>query len=208
MASSRSYQRPNYFVALHINDKDTIAKLVDQQMSIISKYPCYTDFKTPPNGFHLTLAVLQLASVADHQACVGAMNQAKPTLKQLAKKAPALSFRGVDHFNTKVVYAKVKFSGEFLDLVDSIKESLYNAGIQMDSSTFRPHLTLFNVKRSVYADRSWEREPNIGLSSCHEMDTHFGWQAIDNIQVCQMGTLPEEEGTREFYRNIFNMKID
>ncbi|XP_045166065.2 uncharacterized protein LOC123529685 [Mercenaria mercenaria] len=202
LAASRSYKRPNYFVALQVTDKTTITRLVEAQKQVMAWYPRYTDHKIPENGFHLTLAVLKLDSMSDKQACVEVMNQAKVDLERLARNTVPLIFHGVDHFSTRVIYAKVKYSQEFLVLVDKIRNVLDDAGFHMDTCSFRPHLSLFNVRRSI----KWDNQ-SIMLNSFDDSDQKFGSQAIDNVQICQMGTLPEKEST-EFYQNIFSLNID
>lgn len=205
MAYAGRYRRPNYFVAFQITDKSTVSKLVKGQADIISKYPRYAEYKVPENGFHLTLAVMSLDTVADKQACTEAMEKARPEIEFLAKKTKPLVFEGLDHFNTKVIFAKIKYSKEFLDVVDKIREVLGKAGVQMETNAFKPHLTLFNVKGSVFS-RSWDRNSTLFL--CGDAVPHFGAQDINNIQVCQMGTLPDTEGSEEFYQSIFKMFID
>ncbi|XP_060586861.1 uncharacterized protein LOC132742445 [Ruditapes philippinarum] len=194
-------KRPNFFVALQITDTNTIEKLVDAQKQVIKRYPNYADYKIPANGFHLTLSVLKLDNKSNYKACFEAMNQAKSKLEKLARNTEPLIFQGLDHFNERVIYAKVKYSQQFLALVDEIR--VINAGFDVGSSrsSFKPHLTLFKVGRSG----SFERK-DILLNIFNEPDCPFGSQAIDNIQVCRMGTLPRGEST-EFYENIFRLDI-
>lgn len=198
--------KPNYFVAIQITDKKTIKGLIDEQRDILSRYPDYEDFLIPPNSFHLTLTVLQLDSDTEIQACIEAMNQAKADIVDMAKKAGNLTFQGLDRFGTKVIFAKVIFSNQFLVLVDAIRNSLKKAHIKLELSPLKPHVTLFNVDKSTYRDRRWYKGPMM-LASHFDLDPYFGLQAINNIQVCEMGSLPTEDES-EFYTSIFSMKID
>jgi 2'-5' RNA ligase len=194
-------KRPNFFVALQITDTNTIEKLLDVQNQVIKWYPSYTDHKIPANGFHLTLSVLKLENTSDNQACFDAMNQAKSKLEKLARNTEPLILQDLDHFNRRVIYAKVKYSQQFLALVDEIRDIFINAGFDVGSSSFKPHLTLFNVRRSVCLERK-----DILLNAFNDSDCPFGSQAIDNIQVCRMGTLPKGDST-EFYENIFRFDM-
>lgn len=203
MAYPRS--RPNFFVALQIADKGTVEKLQAAQANVLKKYPKYAEFKTPPNGFHLTLAILRLDTFADNQACIEAMNAAKPKLKHLAESTRPLIFEGIDHFNERVIFAKVKYSPEFLALVDEIREVLGHAGLNMETSAFKPHLSLFNVRQSTFA--GWKKNC-MWLNLVDDVDAQFGSQGISNIQVCKMGTLPYEEASTEFYQSIFRMDME
>ena len=189
-------------MALQITDRSTIEKLKDIQKQILSWYPRYSEHKIPENGFHLTLSVLKLDNTSDKQACFEVMNQAKTKLEKLARSTEPLVIQGLDHFSERVIYAKVKFSQQFLALVDEIREILIKSGFHVGTCSFKPHLTLFNVRRSVRLQRE-----DILLNVFDESDCSFGSQVIDNIQVCRMGTLPKEEST-EFYESLFHLKIN
>lgn len=203
--SSKTLQ-VNHFVAIQINDKQTIKNLVDEQEDFVSRYPTFKDFTVPSSSFHLTLSVLQLDTDVDIKVCIQAMNQVKTKLEDLAKKAGILTFQGLGCFNTKVIFAKVKFSDDFLVLVDAIRNTIKDAGIELEHKPLKAHVTLFNVSKSVFKDRRWYKGP-LTLASYFDLDPYFGSQAINNIKVCEMGTFPTEDEETVFYKSIFNMKI-
>lgn len=194
--SDRRSFRPNYFTAIQLTDAKTKRNMVDAQNKILSSYPQYESFKIPPNGFHLTLNILLLKSPNDIDICIDAVEKARSELKRLASETEPLKFVGIDQFNSgKVIFAKVIFSQEFRALVDKINEILTDAGVCVDLSSFTPHITLFKVGRRV----SWKR--NV-VSLTHYASLEFGFQTIDNIQVCRMGTLPNDPESIRFYSNI------
>lgn len=207
MASENQEQptrRFNYFVAVQITDKQLVKNIVATQDSIISEYPQFADSRSLPNGLHLTLAVLKLDTDSEKQTCVETMNTIKKDIERSARMSVPLSFQGLDSFTTKVIFATVKYSSEFLELVDLIRDRLSKAGLKMENRPFKPHLTLFNVERSVYSDKKWSKR---GLHLAWYAGEDFGSQPVHNIQVCKMGTLPKEEGSGDFYEGIFYMDI-
>lgn len=195
----------NHFVALQITDKAVIQNVGAMQERFLAKYPQFKDSRYPINGLHLTLAVFRIDTDDERRTCVEVMKGAAKDFEQMAKVTRPLSFQGLDSFSTKVIFARVIVSREFLDLVDTIRHRLSKAGFKVESFAFKPHLTLFKVPHSVYISSKWQKG---GLVLTPFKETDFGSQPVNNIQVCRMGTLPEEEGAGGFYENIFKMDIE
>ncbi|XP_053378433.1 uncharacterized protein LOC123529688 isoform X2 [Mercenaria mercenaria] len=199
--------KPKLFCDNTNNRKRTIKNLLDEQRDILSRYPRYEDFEMPANRFHLTLTVLQLDNESNIRDCVAAMEHAKPEIEKLAKMIKPLEFQGLGCFSPRVIFAKVKFPSEFMELVDVIKDAIKGAGIKTELRPPKLHVTLFNVDKETYSDRRWYKGKII-LASLFDPDPYFGSQPVNNIQICEMHTLPTEEGETDFYRSIFNLQID
>ena len=177
--------RPNYFLAIKLQDDDTVASLVDVQRQIVELFPQYRHHQA--HGFHLTIQLLSLRSYAEIRRCAETMKRISNRVQKYMKDIEPLAFRGLGNFRQSVVFAKVEYTAAFMDLRSFISDKLKEAGVNIvsrDNST--PHVTLFKV-------------PGGGVNPsilARFDDQVFGSQAVDHIHLCKMGTLRE---TSEFY---------
>jgi len=197
--ATRQGHRYNFFVAVHITYGELLDELVKVQKEIINVYPDYAAFKTPRNGFHLTLAVMKLESTEDEQTCVRVMDTVKNDIKLKTSFTGPLKYSGIRSFSPKVVFVHVECPKTFLDMVASIKDSLRQAGIQTEDRPFNAHLTLFNVKHSKLRELDLPRKLELGSLGGKEV----GAQRVEDIHVCRMG--PIQSLPTEFcYRSIWS----
>ena len=189
----------NYFLGLQIQDEKLVKQLVDVQRQIIEMYPFYKDYIINKNGFHLTLRLLNLKCVDDVRTAATTMKQISHQVKDYMQKIKPLYFQGLDHFGPKVVYVKVKYTAAFLDLIEYIATQLLDAGVHVLSQHLVPHLTLFKIPKSV--KQKGRPEPPILLRF---NDLELGTQLIDNVHLCQMGTLTENS---EFYTTAASIML-
>ena len=194
----------NYFVALQLTNKTLVDKLEKIQTKILVDNPDFEPYRIPIKGFHLTLDVLSLKSEKEHAKCVAVMQKMKHDLIKLTKSADKITFEGVDDFSQRVIFVKIKFNKAFLELVDTIKYNLCKADVRNEmNASFKPHMTLFKMKWSDHCE--WRR---LGkhLVLPHT-DERFGHQDVDNVSVCEMGTLHEDDDDVDFYRKVFEFKL-
>lgn len=177
--------RYNFFVALHITDEELVNQLVQAQDEIARWYPAYEAYKTPRNGFHLTLAVMAINSVEEERACIEALDRSKRMLSSLAADCGTLIFSGLGSFSPKVIFTHVKYSGVFRELIEAIRQSLRQAGVTIEERPFNPHLTIFNVKKSMVKTLDLPKRLECGSLTGKE----FGTQDVNNIRACKMGPI-------------------
>ena len=181
----------NFFLGLRLQDEETIKALVDAQRQVVELYPWYRQHVINKNGFHLTLRLLCLTSDDEIRTCAAAMKNITNEVQDYLKKIEPLSFESLDHFGPNVIFVKVIYTAAFIDLLDFISNKLSEAGVNIVSHNLNPHITLIKVPKS--ARPKGKRSPPILLRFA---DVEFGSQAIDNIHLCQMGTLTESS---DFY---------
>ena len=189
----------NFFLALQIKDEELIKNLVDVQRQVLEMYPVYKDYMINRNGFHITLRLLNLANDDDIRTSAAVIKAVRDQVIDYMHKIEPLNFQGLDHFGPKVVYVKVKSTTAFRDLIESLSARLLDAGVNVLTQHLVPHVTLFKVPKS--ASRKMSREPPILLRF---NDTYLGSQRLDNIHLCQMGTLTE---TSDFYTTAASIVI-
>ena len=190
----------NYFLGLKLQDEETVKALVDAQRQVLELYPTYKEHVMNKNGFHLTLRLLSLRSDDEIRTCVEAMKNISNEVLKYMQKIEPLAFKGLDHFGPSVVFVKVKYTAAFMDLVDFISDKLSDAGVNIVSHNLNPHITLFKVPKS--ARPRGKRDPPILIRFA---DTDFGRQPIDNVHLCQMGTLTK---TSDFYTTAASILLN
>ena len=186
-------KQPNYFLCLKLQDEDTIKALVDVQRLVVGLYPSYRDHAMNNNGWHLTLRVLILRSDDEIRTCDKAMDNISNEVRKYMQKIESLAFKGLGQFGSSIVFAKVQCTAALMDLVEFIYGKLSDAGVSVVSHDFKPHVTLFRIPR--WAGSKVEIDSQ-DLARFADMD--FGRQPIDNILLCQMGTL-KVTATSGFY---------
>ena len=196
---SKKNKDSNYFLGLKLQDEETVRALVDVQRQVLELYPSYKEHVMNKNGFHLTLRLLSLRSDDEIRTCVEAMKKISNQVLKYMQKIEPLGFKGLDHFGPSVVFVKVKYTAAFMDLVEFISEKLMEAGVNIVSHTLNPHITLFKVPKSARSKAN--RDPPILLRF---NDIDFGRQPVDNVHLCQMGTLTE---TSDFYTSAASILL-
>ncbi|XP_060558439.1 uncharacterized protein LOC132718738 isoform X1 [Ruditapes philippinarum] len=201
-----TFLKPNYFVTIQITDKETLKNLQAEQKDFLSRYPRYKDSVIPQERFHVTLTVLELPDEDHIKECIATLENVKDDIIDLARKAGKLTFRGLGSFSTRVIFAKLEFSNEFMQLVDLIRNSIAVTGIKVELKPLKAHVTLFKVKSDTYKEMGiYMYKGKLILASLFDPDPYFGSQDINNVQICEISGDREDNG---FYRNIFNLSID
>ena len=189
--SHKREKESNFFLGLKLQDEDTVENLVDVQRQVIELYPFYKDHAMSKNSFHLTLRLLSLRSDDEIRTCASVMKKISDKVREKMQKIEALSFKGLDHFGPNVIYVRVKYTAAFMELLDYITRKFEDAGVNVVSHQLVPHVTLFKVPRAK-RERGKTQPPMLLRFNNLEL----GAQPVDNIHVCQMGTLTE---TSDFY---------
>lgn len=196
--------RFNFFLAFQVTEEDLVRNLVEIQDQFLSRYPRYAKYRIPSNGFHLTLALLNLRNTNDQGICVEAVQSSKSAIQALGQDCGRMSFRGLDSFSSAVIFTKVEDSSAFAQMVATFRSSLRKAGIEDIEAVSNTHLTLFKVPKSVHRYRDGSDDQiNLGAFSAKFLGSQF----IDNIKLCRMG--PINDPTREFaYDSIWTLDLD
>lgn len=189
--------RPNYFLCLRIQDKQLVSRLVDAQRQIVSRYPFYEDHIIPSHSFHITLPVLSLKGNNEMQSCAATLQRMSGQLAQHMRNIGTVEVRGLGDFGPKTLLAKVTYTEAFKNMVDDITASFSQWHVSSHGS-FEPHVTLFKVPYQVSlpaeaALPNWDGERDLQLGSV----------PFDNVLLCKMGTLTQNE----FYRVEADIKL-
>jgi len=200
----RDKLRPNYFIALRITDEDIRSSIEAIQNDIVTKEPRLKDCCIPNGALHLTLCTVgldRIEQVANANQC---LKLAEPELANMLPKDLKLTFKGIDTFFNRVIFAKVQnCPQEFLDFVDHIRMCLTASGIDIrDGHDFVPHVTVMKITRPV-AKTTGNNYIAPWLYSAYN-ETVLGSQAVNNLHLCSMTDSRQDDG---FYVTAASLQL-
>ncbi|XP_030839612.1 A-kinase anchor protein 7 [Strongylocentrotus purpuratus] len=155
----------------------------------------------PIPSLHLTIMVMHLATDDDVDRAKEALIECNRLLgyriPEIKRRELNISFQGLDNFNNRVVFAKIRDIDGILDTLDKVAETVKECykikGIKStDTRRFNPHLTVVKLSRdSVYKTgvRSIKSE-----LYCDYSDTLFGNQPVSGFQLCSMSKPKSDDG--------------
>ena len=155
------------FVAIEISDTSVLKKIQKFQEELrINAKPIKI------NQIHFTL---QFLGEIDEERC----EKVKDQLRKITFSGFDLSLKGVGGFpslkNPRVIWVGINKEGseKLIEITDKIGMKLASLGFQRDKK-FRPHLTVFRIKRSI---------GDISLRMKEYETVSFGTQAITKIKL-------------------------
>jgi 2'-5' RNA ligase len=151
--------RPNYFISLRLRNKGIIQSLQTFQQSLLSSNPLYNSILIPLQTLHLTVCLLH---IKNNEELVQANNlmlstQLKDSLVSIYNRNNDfsdnfLSFKGLNHFNHRVLYADLQQNTGYNTLAlihEEFGRSFTKAGIIVPDyeKHYQPHLTLAKLSK-------------------------------------------------------------
>ncbi|RUS71165.1 hypothetical protein EGW08_021076 [Elysia chlorotica] len=188
----RDKLRPNHFICVRLTDPALVERICSVHDHLIEQDPSLAECCIPGASLHVTLCMLGLDTAEQLRMCMDALSKAKADLKAAVPPSP-LHLHGSSQFYNRVVYAKVHHKQDFLAFCDLLKTLLREAGVQIrDGYEFVPHATIMKVTRPVARER---RSTNIDPAIYAPfVDTEFGYQKIDAIYLCSIGSDRRSDG--------------
>lgn len=192
-SKSGAKMRQNYFFAVRVIN-DNVNRVVDSvQRSINAHEPRYQPCCYNSVALHVTLCTVALHSPAQLEAAVQVLQINQEELKSIVSKGTSITLKGVSNFSNRVIYAKVEYPSEFLELVNRLKRHLKVAGVDVeDTFEYEAHMTIMKV---TYAVSKQLKKQKFDARLFEEYaDTMFGAQTVDGICLCAMGKERRADG--------------
>ncbi|XP_041350525.1 uncharacterized protein LOC121369484 [Gigantopelta aegis] len=184
--------RPNYFLAMRIQDEQIVKAIEEVQDFILDHEPLYNACIVPPRALHVTLCTVGLDTPEQVANAVSTLQDMKAELANLLPQEP-LTFQGVSHFYHRVIYSKIDVPKQFMDFVEHLKMCLRQAGVDIrDGFEFVPHMTLMKTTRTVSRQKG-SKYVDPWLYQGYT-DMYFGTQKVQSIDLCSMSADRDEDG--------------
>ena len=114
--------RPNYFVAVRINNADIIQSVQEVQKALTDRVPSYAAFLTPVEKLHLTVCCLGLDTSDQVENAARAIGQLKRDLQTWDPLD--IEVKDVQHFAHRVLYAAVETNEKFNNFALCVRSCL------------------------------------------------------------------------------------
>uniref|UniRef100_A0A131YJX3 A-kinase anchor protein 7 n=1 Tax=Rhipicephalus appendiculatus TaxID=34631 RepID=A0A131YJX3_RHIAP len=190
--------RPNYFVAIQVDDVNVhkAAKKVQDHMRSLEPNIERALISIPT--LHITLLVLRVNDEDDSlQRAKDSLSRAHQAVKDGLEATPlTLQFEGLDHFRKEVLYVKAigEDSVSRLEAIAQIcREEFEKSNLDLSGNkAFAPHLTLAKLSKQ-------SRRKN-GIKKIQEewyaafKDESFGTQKVNSLQLLSMLKPKDERG--------------
>ena len=194
---------PNYFLAIRVSNPQIHSAIKIVQDSITTHNEKLTPALIPLANLHLTLMVIHLENDEQIQRAKEVLNQCKISLDPILRNsALTITFSGLDHFDHRVVYAKL-CGGEEMEVLKSVvnivRETFTKEGIpSTNPREFNPHLTVMKLLHNPRVRRKGikliKEIPEESYASW--VDMNFGEETVNALHLCSMYK-KEEDG---FYK--------
>ncbi|XP_070580897.1 leukocyte receptor cluster member 9-like [Ptychodera flava] len=196
--------KPNYFLALRITDKDILAAVQQVQEKMVETEPRLASCCIPPTKLHLTICTMRIDSESQMKTACGVLKDLKHEISRLLPPATLLKFDGLNVFRDRVLYAAPQPEPALLKFYDHITSLFRAAGVNLAGTRdeYTPHMTIVKLTRSVAKQL---RNPCLEEASYYEyLDDYFGTQAIESLHLCSMGSGQRHDG---FYQTAMSLDV-
>jgi len=184
--------KPNYFLALQIDNKDTIDKFREVQFKYVKNDYRLKDSIVSVQTAHVTIEVFR----AEENQLEDLKKILKDALKEYEKNTEEknIVFKELGMFSDKVLYAKPESNeGETYlhELHKTVRTTLKENGFQIfGHDTYNPHSTLLHVK--VDGQSVLKGIPKSIIDDCKDIE--LGIQEIKEIQLLSMDKEKDDSG--------------
>jgi len=195
---SQQSERPNFFVAVQVEDKEIAENALIIQKSIQSKSnKDYSDAFIGVEKFHITLMVMCLKDESEIKRACACLQDCQTSLTTIASGSICLDFDGLDVFGKgRVLFSPPSETDGLLRLrkiKDFVQEQMENSKIYSADlkKEWNPHLTLMKFTGS----KSLLRQGLRCVKPSHykaESSTTLGSQVVKSLQLCQMNKKQED----------------
>ncbi|CAN8005008.1 unnamed protein product [Ixodes pacificus] len=198
-------QRPNYFVALQVNDVGVHKAARRVQEHLCSVKPEIVPFLIPIATLHITVLVLRVVDDHSLQRAKDALHRSHARLKDDFEQAPlTLEFKGLANFGGKVLYVKTADEGahrRLQTLSDVCLEEFVKANLDLSAhKDFKPHLTLAKLSRVTKREKVVKRIEAEWYSEF--VEESFGSQRVNGVQLLSMNKPKDKRG---YYYNSLQL---
>lgn len=190
-------QRPNYFVAVQISNDEIRESLHKVQDRILLQEERLEKSMISLKTLHITLMVMYIGDPETNSRAKKALHNVYQEYDDdLSKNPLQLEFKGLSHFQNKVVYAKVSnedASQRLSSLAQSVKEhfAAYSLFTTDTKDRFTPHLTVAKIDFKNKYKGVNKINPLFYKDYVNE---YFGSQTIESIQLLSMTNPKNEAG--------------
>ena len=186
--------RPNWFLAIQIDDPGIIEEMTKIQQDMIELEPRLKPALVSVNKAHMTLFVFNVENTERVESLVGEWicdyTTAHLKLEDLTIKA-----KNVGHFDHRVIFVNLELDPALHAFCQNIGRLLLEDKIIDDANLikFKPHLTLFKLSQVKH----WQNKKVKPLRKIPEelykswTNHSFGTQKVSEIQLLSM-TLPKD----------------
>jgi len=199
-----SKPRPNWFLALQIDEKIIQDKMTEIQNHIKTREPKFSQACVPVTKAHLTLFVFSAEQV---DRIIETVNEVIANIEFTNELI--LEANEIGHFDHQVVYAKLKLSQNINELWSQLAEKLIENEIieKSELKKFNPHLTLMKLSKMKKPKKGEKRLKKIPAELYEDFkNTFFGVQSVESIQLLSM-TKPATPEGYYFCQHTFPIKI-
>lgn len=209
--------RPNYFVAIKISDPQIHQVLNEVQQHMLEQDENLKKSMIQLATLHITLMVMYIGDTETHAKAVKTLeNIHQEHNDEFSKNPLVLEFKGLGHFQNRVLYAKLLSDDAYerlSALADSVRKHFAISSIpSTDSKTnFTPHLTIAKIReeRQFKKRNRFPRKINPSLYKDFN-DQYFGSQKVQSIQLLSMTDPKDEDGYysgNEIYFSAFEPSV-
>ena len=201
---NKKSNRPNYFIAIRINNPDIVEKVEQVQTGICKLDSSLEETRTSLKQLHVTLCTLRLDTPSEMERAIGVLKEEQSNLKSLLAPATLLRFQGLQTFHDRVLCSVPAYNPVVMKLADHVCTAMNNAGLRIVGTphVFTPHLTVLKITRKQikqgqkgYLDQRTYKG---------HLDTEFGVQNLDCIHLCSMLDAPRADG---FYYSLASVDV-
>eukprot|EP01041_Mallomonas_annulata_P013260 gene13260-28082_t len=212
--ASKAPQRPNFFVALRLNDPSLLEIVNRIQRDISTRCPYLSRYMVPSRRFHLTLFVMHLANLDDINAAQRCLAESADDLSELFQnEVLQLKFTGLDTFSNRVLFVYPEDSSilETIHiLVDRIHARFIHAGlVESEVIKFSPHATVAKITnyKNNRKNNNKSFKPVILKSHYEGLESHLGSGLPVTLQDIDLLAMNEKDDEGIYYRSYSNIKF-
>ncbi|XP_067120829.1 A-kinase anchor protein 7 isoforms delta and gamma-like [Centruroides vittatus] len=185
----RYENRPNYFVAIKIDNFKTTASVKNIQNHLVKKEKILQSALIDVNTLHITLLVCHIANNEELERACSALSKVFQVLKEdLSINPLELTFEGIDNFNNKVIFMKIsQYQLERLRHIrEQVLKTFESSDIDItDKEKFTPHLTILKLSKDP---KLWDKGIRKVECCLYEefKDEQFGTEIVKGLQLLDM----------------------
>lgn len=180
--------RSNYFMTVKVNDPNVLKNVDIFQQMFREKEPIFQDFCIPSNDLHITFGTLRLETPKEVSKAMQVLSDAEPKLQKIFPKDKSIKIKGLGLFFERVIYAKVSYPPQFLELLSGAVDCLVQAGFHVRAKEhYVPHLTLVRVSQQDVRVRKLKKLEDWMYEGW--ANTNFGSQGSLRVHLCPVGEL-------------------
>ncbi|CAG0921011.1 unnamed protein product [Notodromas monacha] len=198
----RTFRPYNYFIGFRVDNPQLVENLRRVQEAVVENAPQLQRAMISPATFHITLAVLKLATEDDVKTATEALSGCDLTT-DIPLEVP---FASLGHFDNEVLFAKPA-PGDSLDQIYVLRRKLvniysaYDEFEVVDRKEYHPHLTLFKLIPKKFRCEvkkilpEWYEEHKLNV---------FGTQRVDDVKLLAM---MKPKAVCGFYHSVASFQL-